>query len=181
MRVISGHLKSRVLEVSKSSRTIRPTTDRARETLFNIITNSFDLEDCRILDLFAGSGSFGIECISRGSGFCCFVDKNTESVLKNISSLGLQNKTNVVKSDAVYFLKHNCEEQFDITFADPPYNYTSYDKLLDNISKLDTYFILEHSKKFINIDEYKEYLVKRKDIGVTSFSFYNFLKNENIQ
>lgn len=181
MRIISGYLKSRVLAVSKSSLSVRPTTDRARETLFNIISNSFDLEECRILDLFAGSGSFGIECISRGSGFCCFVDKNTESVLKNIVSLELKDITNVVKSDAVYFLKHNSEEQYDITFADPPYNYANYYKLLDNISKLDTYFILEHSKKFINIDKYKEYLVKRKDIGITSFSFYNFLKNEKEQ
>lgn len=179
MRVISGYLKSRVLAVSKSSHNIRPTTDKARETLFNIILNSFDLDECRILDLFAGSGSFGIECISRGSAFCCFVDKNTESVSKNITSLNLKDKARIVKSDAVYFLKNYSGEQFDITFADPPYNYANYDKLLDNVSKLDTYFILEHSEKFINIDKYNQFCVNRKDIGITTFSFYNFLKNEN--
>ncbi len=178
MRVISGYLKSRVLEVSKSSRTIRPTTDRARETLFNIISNSIDLDGCKILDLFSGSGSFGIECISRGAEYCCFVDKSTESVLKNIETFKLKEKTKVVKSDAIYFLKHNISEQYDITFADPPYNYANYDKLLENVSKLDTYFILEHSEKFINIDKYNEFLVKRKDIGITTFSFYNFMKNE---
>lgn len=181
MRVISGYLKSRVLAVSKSSRNIRPTTDRARETLFNVISNSFDFEGCRILDLFAGSGSFGIECISRGSDYCCFVDKDTESVNKNINTLELKEKTKVVKSDAVYFLKNNTIEQFDITFADPPYDYRNYDKLLDNVSKLDTYFILEHSEKFINIEKYKEYRINRKDIGITSFSFYNFNKNEEEQ
>lgn len=178
MRVISGYLKSRVLAVSKSSRNIRPTTDRARETLFNVISNSFDLEGCRILDLFAGSGSFGIECMSRGSDFCCFVDTNTESVLKNITALELNEKAKVVKSDAVYFLKNISDEQYDITFADPPYNYKNYDKLLDKVSELNTYFILEHSEKFINIEKYKEFRVNRKDIGITSFSFYNFIENE---
>lgn len=181
MRVISGYLKSRVLSVSKSSHNIRPTTDRARETLFNIISNSIDLEGCRILDLFAGSGSFGIECISRGSEFCCFVDKDTESVVKNINTLELNENTKVFKSDAVYFLKNISEDRFDITFADPPYAYANYDKLLDNVSKLNTYFILEHSEKFINIEKYKEFRVNRKEIGITSFSFYNFLKNEKDQ
>ena len=179
MRVISGYLKSRVLSVAKSSRSIRPTTDRARETLFNVISNSFDFEGCRILDLFAGSGSFGIECISRGSEFCCFVDKHTESITKNIDALGLKGKTNVVKSDVVYFLKNNADNNFDITFADPPYNYANYEKLLDKVSELNTYFILEHSAKFINIEKYSENRVGKKDIGITSFSFYNFFNNKD--
>lgn len=176
MRVISGYLKSRTISVLKSSKNIRPTTDRARETLFNVITNLFNFEDSIILDLFCGSGSFGIECISRGAKLCYFVDSYTESVKNNIKSLNLTENTEIVKSDALYFLKNKSDLKFDIIFADPPYNYQNYEKLLDCVSVFSTYFILEHSGKNSDIHKYQDNIVKQKDIGISSFTFYNFIK-----
>lgn len=174
MRVISGYLRSRNINVLKSSRNIRPTTDRARETLFNIVSNIYDFNGFTVLDLFAGTGSFGIECLSRGSECCYFVDSNTESVIGNINSLGLIEKSKIIKTDVLYFLKSNRELKFDLIFADPPYDYNNYDKLLESASFLKSFFILEHSGKNTNIMNYKNNIVKQKDIGISSFTFYNF-------
>ncbi len=174
MRVISGYLKSRVISLPKNARNVRPTTDRARETLFNIISNFIDFPGCRVLDLFAGSGSFGIECISRGAASCVFVDTNTEPLKKNIETLGLGDKSKLVKSDSLAYLRKNTHEEFSIVFADPPYAYGDYEKLLESVKVYKTYFILEHSEKFVNITDYGSYLFKNKKIGLTSFNIYNF-------
>ncbi len=176
MRVISGFLKSRTISVLKSSKNIRPTTDRARETLFNIISNSFEFNDSNVLDLFSGSGSFGIECLSRGAKYCYFVDSYTESIENNINALKLIEHSEIVKSDVLYFLKNKSELKFDIIFADPPYNYQNYEKLLDYVSVFNTYFILEHSGKISNINKYQDKIIKQKDIGISSFTFYKFEK-----
>ena len=178
MRVISGYLKSRPIVVLKSSKNIRPTTDRARETLFNIVSNSFEFNSSNILDLFAGSGSFGIECLSRGSGFCCFVDSVTDSIMNNVKKLNLGEQSKIVKSDVLYYLKNNSSLKFDLIFADPPYDYQNYEKLLDFVSVFNSFFILEHSQKNSNIGRYEEYIINKKDIGISSFIFYNFEKNE---
>lgn len=174
MRVISGFLKSRNISVVKSRRDIRPTTDRARETLFNVLSNVFDFNGLSVLDLFAGSGSFGIECLSRGSENCCFVDSLTDSVKKNIDGLLLNDKSRIIKSDVLLFLKNNKDLKFDLIFADPPYNYGYYDKLIELVSYFKTFFILEHSGKNTNIMNCKENIIKQKDIGISSFTFYNF-------
>lgn len=179
MRVISGYLRSRVINVAKQAGNVRPTTDRARETLFNIISNQIDFHGCRILDLFAGSGSFGIECISRGAEQCVFVDTFTGSVKINMEALELKDKSEIIKSDSLVYLKNNVNEKFDIIFADPPYAYRHYEKLLEAVKEYGTYFILEHSDKFGNINGFEEQLIKTKKIGITSFSFYNFGQNED--
>lgn len=178
MRVISGYLKSRNINVLKSSGKIRPTTDRARETLFNVISNIYDLNGLNVLDLFAGTGSFGIECLSRGSEFCFFVDSNTNSVTGNISSLDLSTKSKIIKSDVLYYLNNNREQKFDLIFADPPYDYPNYEKLLTSVSLFKSFFILEHSGKNTNIMGYQKNIVKQKDIGISSFTFYNFENEE---
>src|SRR3979409_2091609 len=93
MRVVGGRLKGRNL-ASPSSRDIRPTADRLRESLFNILVHAYDdpVQDARVLDLFAGTGALGIEAISRGAGFALFVDNGAEAralLRNNVEALGL--------------------------------------------------------------------------------------------
>jgi 16S rRNA (guanine966-N2)-methyltransferase len=115
MRVISGFLKSRKITVPSGAKNIRPTTDKSRETIFNIITNRFHLEGKTVLDLFCGSGSFGIECISRGAEKAYFVDRNTSIAKRNIEELKIAENSVIVKAAAVDFLKANKGTDFYMT------------------------------------------------------------------
>jgi 16S rRNA (guanine966-N2)-methyltransferase len=174
MRVISGNLKSRIINVPKSIKNLRPTTDRARETLFNILAVRIPLEEKTILDLYCGSGSFGIECISRGSSKCYFVDMYPKTAKDNITNLGIDAYSTVVKNDSVRFLRTNPEIVFDLAFADPPYDYKEYDKLIDEFAKHRKILILEHSEKFIPNEKHQSCLFLRKVIGISIFSFFDF-------
>ena len=87
MRIISGIFKSRLIKSGKNIKNLRPTTDRSRESLFNILTNHIELNSKTCLDLFCGTGSFGLECISRGAGKVYFVDKRIDIVKKNVDVL----------------------------------------------------------------------------------------------
>lgn len=176
MRIISGHLKSRTINVPKSVKNLRPTTDRARETLFNLLASRFDLSGRLILDLFCGSGSLGLECLSRGSARCTFVDLYPETVRSNISNLSLGECAKVVKGDAVRFLKSADTDEFDLIFADPPYEYKGYDGLLDAAAALKAVIILEHSDKFSPQEKHSKCLFLRKEVGLAIFSFFDFNK-----
>jgi 16S rRNA (guanine966-N2)-methyltransferase len=123
MRIISGYLKGRLITVPQS-KFIRPTTDRVRETLFNILNNKISFDDIVVLDLYSGSGSLGIECISRGASFVTFVEKNSKiyfNLQENLKSLGLENKSKTVRSDAITFTKNCLNEKYDLILADPPF------------------------------------------------------------
>lgn len=120
MRVIAGKAKGHKLKTVEGLQT-RPTTDRMKETLFNVI--SFDLPQCRFLDLFAGSGAIGIEALSRGAKNCVFVENSKEAchmIDENLKHTKLQNAVILQKDvlDALLFLKR---QKFDIIFLDPPY------------------------------------------------------------
>src|SRR5438132_1394909 len=124
MRVIGGKFKGRLLR-APSSQAIRPTSDRLRETLFNILTHSFPdrLEAARALDLFAGTGALGIEALSRGARFCLFVDQSAQArglIRENIENLGLTGVTKLFKRDATK-LGPLALAPFDLVFCDPPY------------------------------------------------------------
>jgi len=122
LRIISGKFKGRYVKAPDSDAT-RPMTDRVRETLFNLLNNNIDLEGATALDLFSGSGAIGMECISRGAKFACFVEKNPKvksNLDSNISSLGLEEQTFVYNMDVVRFLQ-STEKRFDIIIADPPF------------------------------------------------------------
>lgn len=155
MRIIAGRFKSRKINsdacVYKSANGYRPTTDRARETLFNVLENKFGFEGTRALDLFAGTGSLGFEALSRGATSCVFVDRsfrNLSLIKKTAVELGSENEIEFVKSEALAYL-NSCDkfpEKFDIIFADPPYNYKEYDLLMDKLNNLSfKIFVLEHS------------------------------------
>jgi 16S rRNA (guanine966-N2)-methyltransferase len=124
MRVIGGSLRGRRLSAFKGVR-IRPTTDRVREAVFNIITAL--LPRSRALDLFAGTGAMGIEALSRGVDEAHFVDSNSTSVeiiKKNIEELGLSERAKIIKKDVDGFLDTitKSAERYDLLFIDPPYN-----------------------------------------------------------
>lgn len=118
MRVIAGTCRGRRL-LEPEGRDVRPTTDKVKESLFNII--QFDIEGRRVLDLFAGTGQLGIEALSRGAGECVFVDASRDSlrlVKENLRRCGLQGT--VVQGDALGCLCRG--ERFDLIFLDPPYD-----------------------------------------------------------
>src|ERR1700752_737059 len=125
MRVVGGRLKGRNL-ASPSSREIRPTADRLRESVFNILVHAYDdpIQGARVLDLFAGTGALGIEAISRGAAFALFVDNGTEAralLRNNVEALGLGGVTKVFRRDATNLGPAHPVEPFSLAFLDPPY------------------------------------------------------------
>ncbi|MCI0472959.1 MAG: RsmD family RNA methyltransferase [Ignavibacteria bacterium] len=174
MRVISGFLKSRIITVPSGAKNIRPTTDKSRETIFNIISNRFNFEGKTVLDLFCGSGSFGIECISRGAEKVYFVDRNSNIAKKNIEELDITKSSVIVKTGVVDFLKANKGTDFYLTFADPPYDYRGYLNLVKNAAGYRNIFILEHSDNYEPDETYSEYIILVKETGSTKFTFFNF-------
>ena len=129
MRVIGGSLKGRRLSAIKQQgnmTSLRPTTDRIKESLFNILSGGkFDIkmEKARILDIFAGSGALGVEAISRGAKSCTFIEKNKACIRlldTNLKICNIKNQTNIKTFDATEF-PLNLEQPYDLVFVDPPY------------------------------------------------------------
>lgn len=135
MRVIAGAAKGHTLETIEGLNT-RPTTDRIKETLFNII--AFDLPECRFLDLFAGSGAIGIEALSRGADEAVFVEQAadcTAVIKRNLVHTKLQERARMMQMDAMAALEQLAVEgkTFDIIFVDPPYEADLYEGVLAKI------------------------------------------------
>lgn len=125
MRVVGGEFRGRAL-AAPAGMDIRPTTDRARESLFNVLAHRFPeaLAGARILDLFAGTGALGIEALSRGASFCLFVDQGAEAralIRRNVEALALQGRTKIFRRDAADLGSAGTITPFDLVFADPPY------------------------------------------------------------
>ncbi|MBX2991178.1 MAG: 16S rRNA (guanine(966)-N(2))-methyltransferase RsmD [Bacteroidetes bacterium] len=122
MRVISGTYKGRILKTVKNF-SVRPATDRVKQTLFDMLATRLEMDDATVLDLFAGSGGLGIEALSRGAAHVTFVEHDEEAALyieKNLYTLGCEDRTAIVETDAVSFVRR-CKDSFDLIFADPPY------------------------------------------------------------
>ena len=153
MRIIAGQFRGRGL-VSVHDRSVRPTTDRAKQSIFDMLSHRMDLQGVEVLDLFAGSGSLGLEALSRGARHVVFVDKarqSTQILEKNIAALGCHTQCTVYPADVFWFLK-NTRRVFDLVFVDPPYR-------LEEIGSLPTavyrspavrngsLVVMEHSKE----------------------------------
>lgn len=175
MRVISGSAKGHRL-VAPEGLDTRPTTDRIKETLFNIISN--DVYDSSFLDVFCGSGAIGIEALSREAKECIFIDnseKSIEALKKNLKHTKLEEKAVIIKKDVISALKELGEkgEKFDIIFIDPPYLSDLYKPVLKTLAKYEIlnkegFIIIEHSKK-INIFEASGFKIfKTKDFKKTT-------------
>ena len=125
MRVVGGRLRGRTLKAPQSQ-AIRPTADRLRESLFNILVHAYDdpIDGARVLDLFAGTGALGIEALSRGAVFALFVDDGVEAralLRGNVEALGLGGTSKVYRRDATRLGPAHPMEPFSLIFADPPY------------------------------------------------------------
>ena len=136
MRVISGTARGRHLKELQGMET-RPTTDRVKEALFNIV--QFELPGRQVLDLFAGTGQLGVEALSRGAARCTFVDQRRDAaalVRENLKLTGLSQQAQVVQADSISFLM-SCREKFDVIFLDPPYLTGVLEKAVETVSAFD--------------------------------------------
>lgn len=124
MRVVGGEFRGRPLATPRTN-AIRPTTDRAREAVFNVLAHRYpDRLEGRVLDLFAGTGALGIEALSRGASFCLFIEESAEGrglVRENVETLGLQGRTKLFRRDATALGPSGTLGLFGLLFADPPY------------------------------------------------------------
>ena len=126
MRIVGGALKGRAIKGPKAEG-IRPTSDRLRETLFNILEHGHEgaPQDARVIDLFAGTGAFGLEALSRGGKFCLFVDDGAQAralIRENVELLGLGGVTKIFRRDARKLGVMPPGEAYDLAFLDPPYH-----------------------------------------------------------
>jgi len=126
VRIVAGRFKGAALAAPKSQAT-RPTSDRLRETVFNILAHGLDvdLEGLRVLDLFAGTGALGFEALSRGARHCTFIEEGAEArgiIRRNMESLGLNGVAKIFRRDATRLGGAGTIEPFDLVFADPPYD-----------------------------------------------------------
>ena len=134
MRVVAGELRGRKISAPDGT-TTRPTTDMAREAIFNALTSLDVIVEANVLDLFAGSGALGIEALSRGAKHCTFIERDRDalaSLQDNIKKLGLTDRTTVIRADAM--LTATNVSGIDLVMADPPYEFKNWQGLLSNIT-----------------------------------------------
>lgn len=175
MRIISGKYKGRRIS-APSNITARPTTDFAKEGLFNLLNNRIDFEGIDVLDLFAGTGSISIEFVSRDCKSVITIEQNDRHcnfIRKVCSELKIDNLS-LLKMDVFKFIS-SCRTQFDMIFADPPYELDKLPEIPDlifkqNLLKHDGLLVLEHSAKqsFINHPNF----VDHRNYGNVNFSFF---------
>ena len=136
MRVITGSARGRRLRELEGLET-RPTTDRVKESMFNIL--QFDIEGSRVLDLFAGTGQLGIEALSRGAAAAVFVEQRRDAaalIRENLKLTGLTDRARVVNGEALSYLA-SAGERFDLVFLDPPYAAGLWKPALEAVSRFD--------------------------------------------
>ena len=176
MRIIGGALKGKEIKPPHGY-SARPTTDFAKEGLFNVLDNEYEFADLKVLDLFGGTGAIAFEFASRGAGRVYCVEmarENASFIKKEAARLGLQNVT-MVRANVFDFLPL-CHEKYDIVFADPPYALEGLDTLPDKVFAADIihpecYFILEHPGTYSFKDHPR--FVKEKTYGKVHFSFFS--------
>ena len=188
MRIISGNLRGSELYITKD-KTTRPLKDLVRESIFNLLTHSnkisFRLERSNVLDLYAGTGSFGLECLSRQAKNVYFIEneKATLEILeKNIKKLKLRKKTKIFFNDVFNLIeKQNISEsKFDLIFCDPPFKDTNIEKLIELIFNKNLLnengIIILHRKKTTKekLPNYFE-IVDERTYGMSKIIFGNFL------
>ena len=175
MRIISGTYRGRRLSPPKNI-TARPTTDFAKESLFNLLNNRIDFDGIDMLDLFAGTGSIGLEFVSRGAREVTAVEMahvQQNFIIQTCKQLGIHNLT-VVRGDVFKFI-NACRIQYDFIYADPPYMLERLDELPDLIFahemlKENGMFVLEHSKAN-NFADHPHY-VEERSYGNVHFTFF---------
>ena len=175
MRIIAGNLRGRRLN-PPSNLPVRPTTDMARESLFNILNNYVDYDECSVMDLFAGTGAVSLEFVSRGAREVTAVDINSlcTDFIKSCAAQFSVGNIHVVRADVFDLLKR-LNRRFDIIFADPPYALDSLASLPDlvfgsNALTDDGIFVLEHPREF-SFEEHPRFWQHRA-YGKVNFTFF---------
>jgi 16S rRNA (guanine(966)-N(2))-methyltransferase RsmD len=174
MRIISGTHKGRRL-MAPSSLPVRPTTDRAKEALFNIIENRYYFDGKNVLDLFSGTGNIAYEFASRGCEEILAIDNNYQCInYIEETAKDLDFNISTIKSDCLQYLK-NCKQQFNFIFADPPYSYEEYQQLKEviidnNLIKKDGLLIIEHDKE----TSFEADNLELRKYGTVHFSLFSF-------
>lgn len=180
MRVVAGKFRGRNLK-SPAGNEIRPTADRLRESVFNILVHGYGdpVTDARVLDLFAGTGALGIEALSRGAKFALFVDDGPEAralVRENVETLGLGGASKIFRRDAGNLGPAHPNEPFSLIFADPPYGKALAEKSLASARDggwltPDAVIVVEEavSSKFKTPEGYAE--IERRAYDDTEFIF----------
>jgi|TARA_B100000767_G_scaffold270758_1_gene295095 16S rRNA (guanine966-N2)-methyltransferase len=186
MRIISGSSKGKKILEPKNLNT-RPLRDLTKESIFNILSHSnklrIRLENSNVLDLFSGTGSFGLECLSRGSKSLTFVE-NYNIVLpilkKNISNLNFQNNSTIIETDIINNLNFMIfETKFDVIFMDPPYEEKKMTSILNNIIESDILnsdgvVIIHRHKKEKDKFPKKFNIIEEKTYGISKVIFGNY-------
>ena len=175
MRAITGKYKGRHFSVPSSFKA-RPTTDFAKENLFNVLRSYLDFEGLRALDLFGGTGSITLELLSRGAGRVVCVEKDYQhySFIRKMLSMLNDPAAAVVKADVLKFVPR-CREQFDLVFADPPYALPQLEELPDlilgsEVMAGDALFVLEHGKT--NDFSAHPCFIEHRSYGSVNFSLF---------
>ncbi|HVN47478.1 MAG TPA: 16S rRNA (guanine(966)-N(2))-methyltransferase RsmD [Bacteroidota bacterium] len=174
MRIIAGEYRGRKL-FALDDLSIRPTTDRAKQTIFDILTNRVIFEGTEVLDLFSGTGSLGLEAISRGATSVTFIEKSPRSIFvlnKNIEALKCEQRCTVHQADVFWYLK-NAHRSFDLVFADPPYKLETIGTLPNAIYdsgavRNGTYVVMEHSRDSAVALNETNYEILKKPFGQTT-------------
>src|SRR5271154_3137232 len=176
MRIIAGTLGGRRIQPPAKMPNTRPTTDIAREGLFNIIQNNLDVENIKTLDLFGGTGTISYELASRGATDLTVIEKDFtmyEFIKKTSQQLNIQN-FKIIKMDVFKFIEQ-CNETFDFIFAGPPYALQNIDELpvlieKKNLLNKNGWFVLEHTPR----NNYSNYpmFVAQRNYGTTLFSIF---------
>ncbi|MCW3786493.1 RsmD family RNA methyltransferase [Plebeiibacterium sediminum] len=176
MRIISGSLKGRRFSPPKNFKA-RPTTDFAKENLFNVLNNHYSFEELKVLDLFGGTGSISLEFASRGTNNITCVELNFNHfrfIKKNIDELGMKSSIKVIKADAFKFIEKT-SETFDMIFADPPYDLENAETIPDlvlsnNLLNSEGILIFEHSGK-VDFKSHPNFVENREN-GKVIFTFF---------
>ncbi|WP_423416253.1 16S rRNA (guanine(966)-N(2))-methyltransferase RsmD [Hyphomicrobium sp. B1] len=140
MRVVAGRFRGRALQ-APDDMSIRPTSDRVRESVFNILTHGiegFSLNGARVIDLFAGTGALGIEAVSRGAAYCLFVEDAPDAralIRKNVEAMGLTGETRIFRRDATDLGPAGNMEPYELAFLDPPYGKGLGEKALAGLAE----------------------------------------------
>jgi 16S rRNA (guanine966-N2)-methyltransferase len=175
MRIIGGKFQRRTI-IAPSKLPVRPTTDMAKEALFSILNNHFDFEGLRVLDLFAGTGNISYEFASRGAEEIIAVDINNNCVQfirQTVTKFEMEN-LRAVRAEVFHFLSF-CKAEFDIVFADPPFELSSISEIPGKVIEAGIltpggWFILEHGENN-DFSEHPQFLELRR-YGRVHFSFF---------
>ncbi len=183
MRIIGGNFKGKKI-LTPADKSTRPLKDMVRESIFNIIEHSknefVNLNGAKILDLFSGTGSFGIECISRGAEKVIFVENYINSIKilkKNLDLLKLNKYSKIIEKDAYYFYQSQINfKKFDLIFLDPPFKDSKINKLIEIIKRMkitsrESLIIIHRNKKIVENISKDLIILKEKNYGLSKIIF----------